>query len=95
MQFPFPCRKLIGSADFEKPGDMCFVVSHEDEKPVGVGFMCPCGCGEKGVVLFYKEAGRDSWNWNGNSERPTLTPSIQRNTPCRWHGHLTDGMWTL
>ncbi len=30
----------------------------------------------------------------GNREAPTLRPSIKRNTPCRWHGHLVEGYWT-
>ena len=29
------------------------------------------------------------WNWNGNREFPTITPSI--NVVGRWHGFLTNG----
>jgi len=35
------------------------------------------------------------WQWNGNKEVPTLTPSIlvhgAKDQPDRWHGFLTDG----
>jgi hypothetical protein len=31
------------------------------------------------------------WHWNGNSEKPTLTPSIGCDALCGWHGALTDG----
>lgn len=37
-----------------------------------------------------------SWNWNGDKESPTLTPSILhwgngRDKPATWHGYLTNG----
>ena len=36
------------------------------------------------------------YEWNGDEERPTLKPSIERNRGCKsgrnyWHGHLDDG----
>ncbi len=46
--------------------------------------------------------GPDAWRWDGNVEKPTLTPSVH----CKpvaprdggsgtvgWHGHLTKGKW--
>lgn len=37
-----------------------------------------------------------SWNWDGNMEAPTLTPSILhwgagRDNPPTWHGYLKNG----
>jgi len=37
-----------------------------------------------------------SWEWNGNTKAPTLTPSILvwgngRDKPATWHGFFTDG----
>ena len=29
------------------------------------------------------------WGWDGNEDKPTLTPSI--NAPGQWHGFLTNG----
>lgn len=34
-----------------------------------------------------------SWNWNGNLEAPTLSPSILSNGYCRCHSFLKDGMF--
>lgn len=59
-------------------------------------FNCPCGC-EYGdcVPISQKPPKREHhWSWNGSVERPTLEPSLRRNTPCKWHGHLVDGAWT-
>jgi hypothetical protein len=92
--FPFAGRRVTNSASRQKPGDFWFVVNGQ-EKIVGMGFDCPCGCGERGMVLFYKLDNHDAWKWDGNEDKPTLTPSIQRNTSCRWHGFMTKGMWTL
>lgn len=31
-----------------------------------------------------------TWGWDGNLDRPTLTPSINCVPPgCGWHGHIT------
>ena len=32
-----------------------------------------------------------SWEWDGNLERPTLTPSIDILTTGGWHGYVTNG----
>ncbi len=31
------------------------------------------------------------WQWDGDWEAPTLSPSIQRHGACNWHGHLRAG----
>lgn len=38
------------------------------------------------------------WWWNGDTEKPTLQPSIgiygtKGELPWRWHGFLVDGVW--
>ena len=33
--------------------------------------------------------GRASWEWDGNRERPTLSPSLHR--PGVWHGYIRAG----
>lgn len=35
--------------------------------------------------------GRPQWNWNGNREAPTLTPSINCDKHCGWHGYIENG----
>ncbi|MCB1516139.1 MAG: hypothetical protein KDJ19_00775 [Hyphomicrobiaceae bacterium] len=59
-------------------------------------FVCPCGCGQNAMIAVgngYKpeRKGRDTWNWNGSFEKPTLTPSVH--DKGHWHGWLTDGVW--
>jgi hypothetical protein len=54
-------------------------------------FTCPCGCGACGATPVY--AGSNGWCWNGDLEKPTLTPSIKMLSPCGWHGYLTDGVF--
>jgi hypothetical protein len=68
-------------------------------------FVCPFGktCG---LLLAPQPIPRSSedrlfvWGWDGNSERPTLTPSInciaekdgKPTGGCGWHGFITDGV---
>lgn len=37
-----------------------------------------------------------AWGWNGNKDKPTLTPSIlirgNHGAPDQWHGFLRDGL---
>lgn len=79
-----------------KPGSFEFF--EQRERPgvaAGIIFLCPCGCKDTGSVKFDvvpRVPGDDQrWRWNGNREKPTLTPSINKTWGCRWHGYLTDG----
>ncbi len=95
--------RIVGAAEgweLTQPGDYYFLNSYNEndavkEKNVAISFMCPCGCGERGAITIRGPgvAERPSWSWDGNESAPTLSPSIQRNTPCRWHGHLIKGVW--
>jgi hypothetical protein len=68
-------------------------------------FVCPNG--KRCAVLLGPQAvGRPSpdalciWGWDGNRDRPTLTPSInciaekdgKPTGGCGWHGHITAGV---
>src|SRR5262245_60104937 len=50
--------------------------------PYGMNFKCPCGCGAihgAGFTTRPKDwnEGRDArWAWDGNKEKPTLSPSL-------------------
>jgi hypothetical protein len=58
----------------------------------GLVYLCPCGCGHTGVLDFrLPSASRPSWEWDGNLEAPTLTPSV--NHVGHWHGYLRNGVW--
>ena len=78
-----------------KAGSICFCESVEH----GVqGFAYKCaGCGEESYLPvndLNKVAEKPQWNWDGNRELPTLTPSIFHRSSCGWHGYLTKGIFT-
>lgn len=62
-------------------------------------YNCPCGCEAIGALPIYptgqtvEPAQRPAWGWDGQQERPTLTPSIRKLSGCFWHGHLVAGEW--
>ena len=63
--------------------------------PAGLMFQCPCGCGNLGWLAFDNgQNPHPCWRFDGNRERPTLTPSVfNAGMPCRWHGWLRNGEW--
>ncbi len=58
----------------------------------GMHFACP-QCAQITGLRFVGARYEDGfWRWDGNRDKPTLTPSIiHRN--CGWHGYLTAGQW--
>lgn len=57
-------------------------------------FCCPCGCGDVfGIPVTQMKEGEYGWKWDGKETHPTLTPSILRRSRCKWHGHLTKGIF--
>lgn len=84
------CRRVKFGEDasnggMEKPGDFTF-----DEDFLFIYVWLPGGTGpdafriQKGLA-----AGPRVWGWDGNEDKPTLTPSIH--WLDHWHGHLTAG----
>jgi hypothetical protein len=65
------------------------------DKPLGMRFFCPCGCGEESFMPFTTSGSPNPvWKWDGNKENPTLTPSVHNTgMPCKWHGFLRNGKW--
>lgn len=71
----------------------------------GILFGCPCGCGEMMSVAIKPSpivgSKRPVWQWDGNEELPTLSPSINilqldqagNRTGEHWHGYLTAGVF--
>jgi len=35
--------------------------------------------------------GRPQWDWDGNCEAPTFSPSINCEKHCGWHGYIRNG----
>lgn len=80
-----------------KPGAFELFGQKDVEGSVGLLFNCPCGCGDVSAVTFDvipRAPGDDQrWRWNGNREKPTLAPSLNKSRGCRWHGWLRAGVW--
>jgi hypothetical protein len=78
---------LVKEISAAPPGSIKFYI--RPDAVVGLHFVCPCGCGHVGGVEF----GPRGWKWDGNRERPTVTPSIyfNRGGAGEWHGYLTNG----
>lgn len=61
--------------------------------------ICPCGCGGFMNLKLVREETPNrphpTWLWNGDRDLPTLTPSIRDLSGCKFHGFLTDGVWTF
>lgn len=78
------CRK-VEFGKMEHPGDFCF---DDEQKHIYVwlpGLEHPdCLSIQRGPP-----GGPRVWGWNGDADKPTLTPSIL--APDQWHGHLVNG----
>lgn len=63
-------------------------------------FVCPGGCGDLGGCRAAKKKPgmNPSWEWNGDTIKPTLRPSIlspRDHGGCGWHGYLTNGVFKV
>ena len=88
----------IDSDAGQTPGAIEMRLHYRSEGIAGIGFRCPCGCGQEGYLpIRAKGEGRtqtSEWEWDGNEESPTLTPSVYNSgLPYKWHGFLTAGEW--
>ena len=86
--------KHVPDIDVEglNPGDFSFFTGYTSKKILGLLFVCPCGCDHRSSLNF-DPRGTPVWRWNGDQEKPTLSPSVFRTDECRWHGFLVDGVW--
>ena len=86
--------KDFDELDASGPGAFFFLV-----EPIEGGerrtfvFNCPCGCGTNCAIPLTPWRTHPFWEWDGNVETPTLSPSIQRLDGCMWHGFLRNGVW--
>jgi hypothetical protein len=87
-----PATKVDDVGDhLDKPGAYDIRIQGNGE-PGGMGFVCPCGCGREGYLPF-KPQPSPSWTFDGNTDKPTLSPSVLQVGGCRWHGWLRAGIW--
>jgi hypothetical protein len=72
-----------------EPGDFSFGPERED----GVRYLYICLPGDKhiGAIRVHRQDRgiEREWKWDGNEEKPTLSPSIL--CPGEWHGYLRAG----
>jgi hypothetical protein len=75
----------VESGKMELPGDFCF-----DEERKHIYLILP-GTKHPDSLRIQKgnPGGPRVWGWDGNEEKPTLSPSIH--APGEWHGFLIDG----
>lgn len=73
-----------------RPGEMR--VFYENDKPVFVEFLCPCGCGAACPMRVVAQGGKRVhdrvWEF---SPGPTLDPSVRWVGGCRAHFNITAG----
>lgn len=93
---PVDIAKLRGFDDDLKPGQFAF--GQEEGRGDVIWFSCPCGCGSLSCLpvgnKFKPERSSDqraTWEWDGNAEMPTLSPSIHH--IGHWHGWLKQGFF--
>lgn len=66
----------------------------------GLFYWCPCGCCRMGVICFRRPGialEGPSWEWDGNRDQPTLSPSLLSDPAkggCGWHGWLKAGVFS-
>ena len=60
---------------------------------IGIIFLCPCGCDNVKMGSFGPRHGRTPvWTWNGNLEKPILTPHL-RCAKSGWRSNLVNGVF--
>jgi hypothetical protein len=79
-----------------KPGDFAWDFDSEElsgdrSLPKHFIYLCLPGCACMTAIEVQKGAagGNRVWGWDGNEDKPTLTPSIHALN--QWHGYLRNG----
>jgi hypothetical protein len=78
------------------PGGFTFLASSTGREDACLLHKCPCGCGRiAGLTIGTgeKPSNSPSWLWDGDREKPTLSPSVYAKYDCGWHGYLKAGIW--
>lgn len=66
-------------------------VARENQELWVAGLICPCGCKSRMELMLLDEA-KPRWDLNVDKKgRPTLNPSVWRNTGCKAHFWLRSG----
>jgi oligoribonuclease NrnB/cAMP/cGMP phosphodiesterase (DHH superfamily) len=76
-----------------KPGDWTFIVN-EDNAYTHIVVYLPLDDPMQAIAALPIVEMVDNhamWRWDGNTESPTLTPSILHHSKPEWHGWMTEG----
>jgi hypothetical protein len=89
-----PARKLLVHADDSLPDSMPrrdLVVARDGGEDWAAGLSCPCGCGEVLELMLIPEA-RPRWRLTvDRKNRPSLNPSVWRDSGCGAHFWVQSG----
>lgn len=89
-----PARRLQTVVGDELPSSMPsrdLVLTIDDGEPWSVGMMCPCRCGAT-IEMLVVDGAKPRWEIAVDAKgRPTLQPSVWRNTGCKSHFWLRSG----
>lgn len=97
VRLPAPVKATLVEDVDDRGAAGAFEFTTYQGEIAGMIYVCPCGCGREGYLRFRgaprppEEADRPSWEWDGNREAPTLSPSVLHRD--HWHGYLRAGMW--
>jgi len=83
----------------QQPGDFCVMPRDEAQGIFEIAFLLPAHAGPSGIIVRRVEnvvqapqAAAHVWNWDGNTERPTVNPEIHSTDGQReWRGWLIAG----
>lgn len=96
-------RNVVTPQDITQPGDWCLEQAEYD-KARGVAafnYLAPDGVPNSGTAggrfdRLYIRTGEKQhgyWQWDGNVEAPTISPSILHRGASSWHGFFEAGNW--
>lgn len=83
------------SSGIKQAGD--FTWFYQGAEPDQMIFKCPFRAGTCSIRIQRGEAvdepGNRRWGWDGNLNKPTITPSVNcdHEKRCGWHGHIMSG----
>lgn len=90
---PVEAHLVESVVDDRRPGAFKYFAADDGLSVAGMNFRCPCPCARLTTIYFtgHAEANDPSWDWDGNRERPTLSPSLH--AVGHWHGYLRGGFF--
>lgn len=106
---PITCRRRAAAIDCKRPGDFAwrfccerdsdggprvFRNPKDGERPTHLYLVEPGGLRAQMAIAPEGQSGQPGWDWDGDLDQPTLSPSIDTSDggDRRWHGWLKKGV---